>query len=287
MSAAPLDWVLTGPGAPTPAQPAGLPADAGWQHLRLDDTPTGCADWARALRRHAGTWRQGGLVLLLSDDVDLAAPAITELFRSMRQHQLAVAQPSLAWHSHFADAATLHNPSFQWRHVNRVDPSALAFRADLLAALLPALDENPDAAQWARLLPALMPDPLHGAAVVDSVQAVRRRAPDEAELAEPAWPARLDVDGPHREPGYSWGGLGLRGQAVSLFDERREEFLGLLTSGYACAVQEPMPIGEVFLQHFLRSLSPAPGPLTRPAAPPPTAPLPALRRSPIVAQRAD
>lgn len=262
-----VPWALVP--LPVPA----LPAHAGG----------GMALWrarVEALMARPALWQHAEHVLWLDDDVEISATGVTELFRLMRLHRLAVAQPSLAWRSHFCDAATLHNPSFMLRHVNRVDPAALAFSQAALRQFLPLLAAVPDPACLARLVPACQPDPLHGAAVVDAVQCQRTRAPADSEMADtPPWPPSLAGAGPHTEAAYTWGGLGQRGQRVGLFDPTREELLGLLTAGYACAVQEPAVLGEVFLQHFLRSLEAAPLPMSFQG---PGGQARPLRRSPIV-----
>jgi len=234
---------------------------------------------AEMLARNEAVWKDAGCVLILADDVEIGATAVSELFRVMRTCELRIAQPSLAWSSHFVDPTTLHNPCFVFRHASRVDTAAIAFSTAALRQCLPLLREVPDAAVLARLLPASQDDPLAAAVIVDGVQAQRTAPPAAEEFDEPAWPAALQGDGPHREGAFSWGGLGLRGQYVALFTETRDEFLGSLAAGYACAVQEAQPIGEVFLTHFARSLDTPPGPLElRP-------PMPALRRSPIVDHR--
>jgi hypothetical protein len=273
-----FDLVLTGAAG---LAPAGVPlAGAPWiqRALALDAGPRWRAI-AEALLAQPELWQDAGCVLVLADDVEIGATAVSELFRVMRTCGLRVAQPSLAWRSHFADPTTLHNPCFVYRHANRVDTAAIAFSADALRDCLPLLRDAPDAALLARLLPAGQDEPLRGAAVVDAVQALRTAPAAAEEFAEPAWPEILQGDGPHREAGFSWGGLGLRGQYTSLFDTTRDEFLGALTAGYACAVQDAQAIGEVFLQHFSRSLEAAPQPLV------PRAPAPRLRRSPILDHR--
>jgi hypothetical protein len=272
------DLVLTGPAgrAPSGEPLAGTP----WRHhaLALGEGPRWRAI-AEALLAQPAAWQDAGFVLVLADDVEIGATAVSELFRVMRTCALRIAQPSLAWRSHFADPATLHNPCFVFRHASRVDTAAVAFSVDALRQCLPLLREAPEPALLARLLPALQAEPLRGAAIVDAVQALRAAAPAPEEFAEVDWPQELRVDGAHHEASLSWGGLGLRGRYVALFDETRDEFLGSLAAGYACAVQEAQPIGEVFLQHFTRSLEAAPQAVS--LAPP----APRLRRSPILDRR--
>lgn len=270
-----FDLVLTSAAGKAPAgtPPAGTP----WIH-RTFELGTG-PRWraiAEMLARNEAVWKDAGCVLVLADDVEIGATAVSELFRVMRTCELRIAQPSLAWSSHFVDPTTLHNPCFVFRHASRVDTAAIAFSADALRQCLPLLREVPDAAILSRLLPASQDDPLAAAVIVDGVQAQRAAPPAPEEFDEPAWPAALQGEGPHREGSYSWGGLGLRGQYVCLFTETRDEFLGSLAAGYACAVQEAEPIGEVFLTHFTRSLDTPPTAL---ALRPPT---PRLRRSPIL-----
>jgi len=274
-----FDLVLT---STTGIAPAGEPLPgAPWVHRTMTLGPG--PRWraiAEALAAAPEAWAEAGCVLILADDVEIGATAVSELFRVMRTCGLRIAQPSLAWRSHFADPTTLHNPCFVFRWANRVDTAAVAFSAEALRQCLPLLREVPDPATLARLLPAMQDEPLRAAVIVDGVQAQRTAPPAPDEFDEPRWPAVLDVDGPHRESSFSWGGLGLRGGFVGLFDETRDEFLGSLASGYACAVQDAAAIGEVFLQHFSRSLEPAPQALSL------KPPVPKLRRSPIIDHRA-
>lgn len=264
--------------------PAGAP---GWRVLRLERQPSADTPWAERaafLAAHPTLWQDAPQLLAWDDDVEISAVAVAELLRVMRQHGLSLCQPSLAWQSHFVDPTTLHNPSFVFRHTSRVDPAVLAIGQAELRRLLPLIQALPGRAALSRLLPACQDVPQAGAAVVDAVQALRTAEPAADEAAEPAWPAALAGDGPQHEGPLSWGGLGQRGQRARLFDDSRETFLGLLAAGYACAVAEPQPIGEVFLQHFARSLAPPPPPLDL-RAPAQRATAPALRRSPILDHR--
>lgn len=242
------------------------------------------ARWAAVaaeLEANAAAWDVVDHVLVLADGVQLTAHAVAELFRIMRQGGLEIAQPSLGWSSHFTTPTALHNPSFVLRFVNCVDTHALAFSTRALRRWLPLMRAFPGDAALARLLTLCHETPLSAAAVVDAVQALRTLPPADHETAPPQWPAPLEATGPHHEAPMTWGGLALRGRCVALFDESREEFLGLLTAGYACAVQEPEPIGEVFLAHFARSLEPPPPAVSlQPCAG--SSPPPPLRRSPII-----
>lgn len=221
-------------------------------------------------------WRDAGLVLVLADDVEITPTAVTELFRLMRLHGLSLAQPSLAWRSHFVEPVTLHNPSFAWRHASRVDPAALAFAPAALATFCELASHAASTAELSARAAAWGPDPTATAAIVDAVQCVRT-----AEPAADEWPS---PDHPAAEPALTWGGLGLRGRRVSLFDDTREECLGLLGAGVACAVQEPHAIGDAMLQHFLRSLDPPPAAAHEAAPVAPFSPIAwkRVRRAPIV-----
>ena len=264
-----------------PAPDGDLPdGQAPFDVLRLQDLGDG--GWPRVLAcllAEPALWQDAEQILLPQDGIALRAAGASELFRVMRQHQLPIAQPSLSWRSHFSEPVCLHNPSFVLHHTNRLEARALAFSRDALAAWLPRMAEWPDAVLLGRLLPALQADPTRGVAVVDTVQCERTLPLSEAETSPPAWPSAWAGEGPWQEPGLTWGGVGMRGQVVHLFDDTREACLGLMAAGFACAVQEPEPIGEVFLQHFLRSLNPAP----EAVAPVPAGPaVPRLRRSPIM-----
>lgn len=271
-----IDLVLT---TGTQSLPEGDAWATGTLTLPPHDPAARWATVATELEANAAAWDAVGHVLVLADGVEMTAPAAAELFRVMRQAGLDVAQPSLAWSSHFTEPTALHNPSFVLRFVNRVDTAALAFSKAALRRWLPLMRELPGDAALARLLTLCHDTPLRAAAVVDAVQAVRTLAPADHESAPPQWPAALQSAGPHHDAPTTWGGLSLRGRDVGLFDDSREEFLGLLTAGYACAVQEAEPIGEVFLAHFARSLEPPPPAIHLQFG---AGPLPPMRRSPIV-----
>jgi len=278
--------ILLGPQGQEPIgeAPAGAPA---WRIVRMDQPLSADRPWAERaafLAAHPALWQDAPQVLAWDDDVEIQAVAVAECLRLMRQHGLSLCQPGLAWSSHFADATTLHNPSFVYRYTSRLDTAVLAMGGGELRRLLPLLQALPARAALARLLPACQDVPQAGAAVLDAVQALRTAAPADTEFTEPEWPAVFAADGPQHEASLSWGGLGLRGQRVSLFDDSRETFLGGLAAGYACAVAEPQPIGEVFLQHFTRSLQPPPAALDL-RAPDQRGTTPALRRSPIIDHR--
>ena len=271
------DLVLT-----TGAEP--LPEGEGWATgaFTLDAHAPG-ARWASVaadLLANAAAWQSFDHVLVLDDGVHMSGAAIAELFRVMRQNALQVAQPSLAWSNHFSDPTALHNPSFVLRHTNRLDPAALAFSNAALRRWLPRMLALPGDLALGRLLTMCDESPLRASAVVDAAQAQRTLPPGAHETAPIAWPATLAGAGPQHEAATQWGGVGLRGRPVSLFDDTREEFLGLLATGYACAVAEPEPIGAVFLAHFARSLDPAPQALHLDGGT--AAPVPRLRRTPII-----
>lgn len=283
------DVVLTGPTGIEPTGRDTLPEQGvpwAWGRLPLP-AAAGPARWTALvglLAQHPALWQDAEYLLLLDDDVQISAADVSTLFRLMREGGLSLAQPSLSWRSHFTDPTTLHNPSFVLRHTNRLDAAALAFSREALQRALPLIQALPHPEQIARVLPAAQAMPWQTAAVVDAVQVERTAEP----CAEPAiWPDEL-AEGPHAEPGTTWGGLSIHGDLVSLFQTTREHCLGLVAAGFAAAVQEPQPIGEVFLQHHLRSLAPPPEPLRLGLAPasapssPAHPPLPVLRRSPIV-----
>jgi hypothetical protein len=270
------DLVLLSPGAEAPALSVG--AETPWVTLQL---PIETADWpaiAAALQAEPEAWADAGLVLVLGPGVRISGEAVVELFRIMRQHGLTIAQPSLTWRSHFVEPVTLHNPSFAWRHTSRIDTRAMAFEASALRRSLPLAASAASAAEFGRLLAATQARPDAGVAVIDAVQAERTTEPAADEWPQDGWPDDA-------EPAVTWGGCGQRGQRVTLFDATREECLGLLTAGFACAVQEPQAIGEVFLAHFVRSLETPPRPIMPAPAiqPSPLSFTPQrLRRSPIV-----
>ena len=146
---------------------------------------------ARHLLHRPALWQDAAFVLCLADDVNIGAAGVDELFRVMRQHGLRAAQPSLAWRSHFVDAATLNNPSFLLRYTNRVDFAAIAFETAALRRWLHLLSALFDAATLARVLPLCC----------EETSGARRRrrpnapAPAERQFPAPAWTGALRLTG--------------------------------------------------------------------------------------------
>lgn len=271
-------WIVTA----ADVDPGPLPDDT-----RVFDAPPGAPRWAALhamLAATAETWLGHGRVLLLADDVDATPAEIAQVFELAERHELALAQPSLGWRSHFDAAITLHNPSFSLRYTNCVDPAALCVTTALLHDVLPLLALDPRGRELGRILPALLPEPARGAAVLDAVQVLRTRepAPSAPDPEADALQARLPLPD---AADFNWGGVTRAGRALSLFDPtQRDAFLGALTAGYAAAVQEPEVLGGVFLSHLVRSFDAQPTCAVEPEPAPP--PQPVLRRSPIVAHAA-
>jgi len=248
--------------------------DAGFD-LQVLPAVAGFTKWQvlfEALKDTGRQWAQYRHVFLPDDDLDITPEEIEALFSIAEEEGFALCQPSLGWRSHFTEAISLHNPLFRWRSVNAVDFAAPCFEAQALAQAVPLFAQDPTASLLGRVIPARLAKAHRVTAVVDAVQVLRT----QAHQAEPApLSETLAAEAAALEAGeFNWGGMGTRGQRLSLFSDAREAFLGALVTGYACAVQEAQVLGEVFLQHFMRSLEPPPAafePASRPS----------LRRSPI------
>lgn len=237
--------------------PGDLPAD-----VRVFEVTAGAPPFAKlhaVLTASMDDWREGGHVFFAADDLDATPEEIEQTFASASARALAVAQPSLGWRSHFESVTTLHNPGLELRYVSRVDTGALCVTTAHLLEILPLFEADPWGAALGQILPALQAQPSRGAAVIDAVQVLRTQpiaAPsDEALQMGAAIVERLGVT---LEGDYSWGGVDRDGKTLSLFDETREHFLGRLLCGYATAVQDPQPLGEVLVSHLVRSLDKAP-----------------------------
>lgn len=247
--------VVIGPKGCVPVDPSVAGAQS-WRVLRLDgpsDTHTPWRAAAPELLASAAKWADCRFVLVLSEDVSMSGEDVSELFRLMQQHHLVMAQPSLSWSGHAVDITARHNQSFVFRRTSRVDPAALAMSSQQFREMLPLMAALPDPVLLSRLLPACLPDPLSGAAVVDAVQATRLTPPREEELGAPVWPEGLLRPGCHREESLSWGGQVESGVTLGLFDDSRCAFLGHLATGLAARLEGAEVLGRLFLDHLSRS----------------------------------
>lgn len=259
-------------------------------HPRTDETGYGkWATLAALLSLTAEQWASYDYVFLPDADLEASSDEINRLFDAAAAHRLALCQPSLGWRSHFRHPVSLHNPSFTLRQVNSIDLAAACFDATFLRSVLPMLALDPHGQVLGRVLPQMLRAAKQPCAVIDAVQVFRTSEPLDRTLEHTA--AELLSRFTLRDDEISYGGIGARGQRVSLFDSTREECLGLLVTGYACAVQEPAPLGEVFLQHFLLSLDDVEAATAyaganavpaSPAQPPSGALRPGLRASPVM-----
>lgn len=256
--------------------------------IRVFDTTPHNPPWAvlhAVLEATEADWTHYGHVFFAADDLDATPEELQQVFDLAAANELQVAQPSLGWRSHFGAAVTLHNPSFGLRYTNRVDTGAMCLEGGLLRELMPLLKADPWGTALGRILPALLPNPVRGAAVIDSVQVLRTRPlPAFSKDAVATGAATAGLLGVPDEAEFSWSGVAIDGATLSLFDGTRDHFLGRLTAGYTAAVQESQVIGDVFIAHLLRSFDGAPRSAAS-AEPEPAKPqpLPQLRRSPISA----
>jgi hypothetical protein len=120
-------------------------------------------------------------IALVDDDVLLTSDQISVAFSLRHAHQLAGAALSLNPWGFWEHAYTLRDPRFALRMVSRTEPIFGIFRADLLAALLPAfrLPGNGWAMDHVIAAHAGSLGPL---AVLDAASLVHARAPSSGEL---------------------------------------------------------------------------------------------------------
>lgn len=258
----PNDLVVIGPRG---AMPFGddVAVSRSWRVLQLQEPVDAARPWrqlAPALLERAAIWESCELVLVLTDDVSIGASEVTELFHVMRANHLTLAQPSLSWQGHAVDITTRHNPAFTFRRTSCVDSAALAMSSAQMRDMLPLMAALPEPMLIARLLPACQSDPVAGAAVVDSVQAMRQ-APPTGHEPPASWPDALQRGGSHLEGAYAWSGQTAAGLALSLFEDSCTTFIGQLAMGFATQGPDPDALGRLLMAHSARSNGPRPQPV--------------------------
>ena len=76
-------------------------------------------------------------VWLPDDDIDTDTATINAIFRLCREHELAVAQPSLSRESYYSHFLLNRCPGFRLRYTNYVEVMVPCLRTDLLSRILP------------------------------------------------------------------------------------------------------------------------------------------------------
>lgn len=93
--------------------------------------------YAGILRDHAALLAGYDYVCLLDEDLLGDAECLFGCFALAAAHDLKIAQPALAWGSHFSFAGLLQQPNFTLRHVNFIEMMCPIFRSDVLRRLVP------------------------------------------------------------------------------------------------------------------------------------------------------
>ena len=95
------------------------------------------AGYSGILRDHAARLARYDYVCFMDEDLRISADQIAGCFALAADHRLKIAQPALAWGSHFSYAATLRQPQFRLRFVNFIEMCCPIFRRDVLATIAP------------------------------------------------------------------------------------------------------------------------------------------------------
>lgn len=95
------------------------------------------AGYSGILRDHATRLAAYDYICFMDEDLRMSADQITGCFGLAAEYRLKIAQPALAWGSHFSYAATLRQPQFRLRFVNFIEMCCPIFRRDVLATIAP------------------------------------------------------------------------------------------------------------------------------------------------------
>lgn len=146
--------------------------DAG--EVRIDDKGL---KWAglHALLAREDCWRAYDYVWLPDDDLAIDQVAISNMFATMAELQLALAQPALSWASHFSHPVTMHCPSFRVRMTNFVEIMAPCFDRRFLDTCLPTFKETLSGWGLDWLWPRLLPHDSLQCAIIDLATATHTR----------------------------------------------------------------------------------------------------------------
>jgi hypothetical protein len=120
-------------------------------------------------------WRAYDYVWLPDDDLATEQPAIDNLFETTARLDLAIAQPSLSWTSHFSYPVTLRRPSFRARMTNFVEIMAPCFHRPFLETCLPTFTENLSGWGLDWLWPRMLPRAPWRCGIIDDVAVTHTR----------------------------------------------------------------------------------------------------------------
>ena len=144
--------------------------------LRIDGKGPKWIGLQNALTQGGLDWRAYDRIWLPDDDLAATPDAVSRLFAACREHELALAQPSLSHDSYISHAITVHNPRYTLRWTNFIELMAPVLSRDLLARVLPTFDAN-QSGWWLDYLWQMYLDrPRLDAGIVDAVQ-VRHTRP--------------------------------------------------------------------------------------------------------------
>ncbi len=146
--------------------------DAG--EIRIDDKGQ---KWAglHALLTREDFWRAYDYVWLPDDDLAIEQAAISDLFATMDELQLALAQPALSWTSHYSHPVTMHCPSFRVRMTNFVEIMAPCFDRRFLETCLSTFKDTLSGWGLDWLWPRLLPFDSLQCAIIDRATATHTR----------------------------------------------------------------------------------------------------------------
>ncbi|WP_373355212.1 hypothetical protein [Pseudoroseicyclus sp. CXY001] len=93
--------------------------------------------YAGILRDHAALVNEYDYICFMDEDLQVTAEVMLACFRRVAEYDLKIAQPALAWGSHFSYAGLLQQPQFILRYVNFVEMMCPIFRKDILQEISP------------------------------------------------------------------------------------------------------------------------------------------------------
>lgn len=112
--------------------------------------------------------------LLLDDDILISVENVNTLFKTMKEYNLKIGQPSLV-NSYYTYEHTLHNPMCVLRYTNFVEMMMPCFSRDALLAVLGTFEEH---VRWRGIefhWPRLINSNKQDIAIIDIVQAIHTR----------------------------------------------------------------------------------------------------------------
>jgi hypothetical protein len=154
--------------------------------MRIDDRGQ---KWAglHALLTREDFWRGYDYVWLPDDDLAADQAVISDLFATMDELRLALAQPALSWTSFFSHLVTIRHPSFRVRMTNFVEIMAPCFDRRFLETCIPTFAETLSGWGLDWLWPRLLPLGAQRCGVIDNIAVTHTRpvgGPSYAKLRE-------------------------------------------------------------------------------------------------------